>query len=51
MVLKGTILPDHIPLNKYVLSVLGLPAITFTELSGINCIGQSGQIPGSGRII
>ena len=35
MVLKGTILPDHIPVNKYQLVVLGLPPMIFTDVSGI----------------
>lgn len=35
MVLKGTILPDHIPVNKFQLTVLGLPGLIFTEISGI----------------
>lgn len=35
MVLKGTILPDHIPVNKFQLTVAGLPPLVFTEISGI----------------
>ena len=33
--MKGVIDPDHIPLNKFQLIVLGLPAFTFTSLSGL----------------
>jgi len=35
MVLKGAVLPNHIPVNNYELQVAGLPAILFTELSGL----------------
>lgn len=35
MTLKNTIQPNHIPINKYELSVLGLPVITFTKVGGI----------------
>lgn len=33
--MKGVIDADHIPLNKYILSVEGLPDLTFTTLSGV----------------
>lgn len=33
--MKGTIQPDHIPVNKYDLLILGMPNIRFTEVSGI----------------
>lgn len=33
--LKGAIKPDHIPVNKYVMSVVALLPLTFTEISGI----------------
>lgn len=33
--MKGSIQPDHIPKNKYVLSFMGLPPITFTKVSGL----------------
>lgn len=33
--MKGTIRPDHIPLNKYLLLLVGLPRLTFTKISGI----------------
>lgn len=34
MPLQGTIQPDHIPVNKYRLSVAGLIPLLFTEISG-----------------
>ena len=33
--MKGSIQPDHIPKNKYVLTIIGLPPITFTKVSGL----------------
>lgn len=33
--MKGVIQPDHIPLNKYQLLVVGLPELTFTSLTGL----------------
>jgi hypothetical protein len=33
--MKAVIQPDHIPLNKFELIVLGLPPFTFTALSGL----------------
>lgn len=35
MTLKNVIQPDHAPINKYELSVLGLPKIIFTKVSGM----------------
>lgn len=35
MGMKGKILPDHLPLNKYKLLVIGLPPLTTTMVSGI----------------
>ncbi len=35
MSLKGTIQPDHIPVNKYSLVAVGVPPITFTSISGL----------------
>jgi len=35
MGLKGTIQPDHIPLNKYQLIVLGMPPLDFTTIAGL----------------
>lgn len=34
MVLKGSVLPKHIPVNNYELLVEGLPPLLFTEVSG-----------------
>lgn len=33
--MKGVILPDHIPVNKYQLRIRGLPPLTFIEISGL----------------
>lgn len=33
--MKAVIQPDHIPLNKFQLLVLGLPTFTFTALAGL----------------
>ena len=33
--MKGVIKPDHIPVNKYELFVVGLPPIGFVKVSGI----------------
>lgn len=33
--MKGDIQPDHIPVNKYQLLILGLPPMVFTEVGGI----------------
>jgi hypothetical protein len=35
MPLQGTIDPDHIPVNKYELAILGLGSVTFTKVSGL----------------
>lgn len=35
MPLKGLIDPDHIPVNKYELNVVGMPTIVFTSVSGL----------------
>jgi hypothetical protein len=45
--MKGDIRPDHIPLNKYQLLVLGtaVPAFTFTEISGIEEELQTTELP------
>lgn len=34
MTLKGRVQPDHIPVNKYNLTMVGLPPVTFTSVSG-----------------
>ena len=33
--IKGVILPDHVPVNKYQLIVAGLPPLLFTAIGGI----------------
>lgn len=33
--MKGVLQTDHIPVNKYQMLVVGLPPLTFTEISGI----------------
>jgi len=35
MAIKGTMKPDHIPVNKYKLSLTGMIPIIFTKISGI----------------
>lgn len=35
MTLKNVIQPDHAPINKYELAILGLQKITFTKVSGM----------------
>ena len=41
MSLKGLIEGDHIPNNKFELNIVGLPAITFTKVSGLES-----EVPG-----
>lgn len=43
--MKGEMLPDHIPVNNYELLVLGLPALTPTEISGIEDELQTTELP------
>jgi hypothetical protein len=33
--MKGVLQPDHIPVNKYELQVIGMPSLVFTEISGL----------------
>jgi len=33
--MKGVLQKDHIPVNKYQMLIVGLPPLTFTEISGI----------------
>lgn len=35
MVMKGSVLPDHVPVNNFELMVIGQPRIYFVEVSGI----------------
>lgn len=43
--MKGTILPQHIPLNLYELVVLGLPRLTPVEVSAIEEVLQVVDLP------
>lgn len=43
--MKGAIQPNHIPLNKYQLLVLGLPQLTPIEFSGIEDELQTQEMP------
>lgn len=43
--MKGTIKPDHIGRNHYSLSVLGLPPIVFTSVSGLENTLQTADMP------
>lgn len=45
MVLKGTILPDHMAINSYELIVVGLPLLTFTKISGIEDELEKTKLP------
>lgn len=45
MPLKGTILEDHIPMNKYKLKPVGLIDIVFTEVSGLEKILEMIDLP------
>jgi len=43
--MKGDIRDDHIPVNKFSLMVVGMPALTVTELSGIEIELQTTTLP------
>lgn len=43
--MKGTIKPDHIGRNKYELVVIGMPPITFTQISGLEDEIQTTDLP------
>jgi hypothetical protein len=43
--MKGAILPDHMPINKYQLLVLGLVPLTATEISGIEDELETTEMP------
>jgi len=43
--MKSVLQPDHIPVNKYELLVLGLPSLMFTEISGIEEELQVVELP------
>ena len=43
--MKGVINPDHIPVNKWQLIVVGLPPLTITEQSGIEDELETTELP------
>jgi hypothetical protein len=43
--MKGVIQPDHMPVNRYQLLVLGMIPITCTEISGIEDELQTAEMP------
>lgn len=49
MTIKGSIQPDHIPVNKYTLFIIGLLPITFTSVSGLEKEVPAVDLPDSTR--
>lgn len=45
MGLKFVIQPDHLPVNNFVLTVVGLPPITFTKVGGLSLELESVDLP------
>lgn len=45
MVLKGTIQPDHIPVNNFILLIFGMPPLTFVELGELYQKLQTTKLP------
>ena len=45
MVLKGAVQPNHIPVNNYELQVVGLPAVLFTQISGLEEETETTDLP------
>lgn len=43
--MKGEILPDHIPVNKFTLTIVGLFSFTCTEISGIEDELETTELP------
>ena len=43
--MKGEIKPDHMPVNKYTLAVIGIIPITATEVSGIEEELETTELP------
>lgn len=43
--MKGALKPDHIPVNKYTLLILGLPTLTPVEISGLEDELQTTELP------
>jgi len=45
MVMKGSVQPNHIPVNNYKLLVVGMPDILFTEISGLEQETETVDLP------
>lgn len=45
MVMKGSVLPKHIPVNNYELIIVGLPPILFTQVSGLEDETETVDLP------
>lgn len=45
MVMKGSVQPNHIPVNNYELFIVGLPPILFTQVSGLEEETESADMP------
>ena len=45
MTLKNTIDPNHVPLSKYQLNVLGLPLLKLTKVGGIEKVLKVANLP------
>lgn len=45
MGIKATLQPDHIPVNKYEMLILGMPSITFTKISGMEVEIDTVELP------
>lgn len=45
MVTKGSVQPNHIPVNNFELLVIGLPPILFTQVSGLGQETESVDMP------
>lgn len=43
--MRGAIQPNHIPVNRYLFQVIGLPLLTPTEISGIELELQTVDLP------
>ena len=45
MVAKGSVKPNHAPVNNFELIIVGLPAILFTEVGGLEQETESADMP------
>lgn len=43
--MKGSVQPNHIPVNNFELFVIGMPPILFTEVSGLEQETESADMP------